>query len=106
MVYRKKNGSFCLQTKTSPPYDASVGFGQNVVIHNNKTSQAYKHRVDYDQKTLEWCLHQLNESDSGDYKFSVTKDDRFHSETYVLTVEGKGFFLSVCSHTILQCESV
>lgn len=100
--YRRKNGSFCLQAAKSPPYDASLDFGEKVVIYSNKTSKAYKHRVDYNQKTLQWCLHQLRETDSGTYRLRVMKDDKVTDHSLVLVVEGKDF--SVVFAVTLQCS--
>lgn len=66
------------------------------MFHNNKTSTAYKSRVDYDQKTFEWCLRQLTETDSGSYKFTVMKNDTVQEQSYSLVVEGKGSAVLIC----------
>lgn len=75
------------------------------MIHGNKTRLAYKDRVDYDPRTLRWCLHQLNETDSGTYKLMVMKNDMVATDYHMLEVKGKGFFFCVCKHTagFLQC---
>lgn len=63
------------------------------MIQGNITKSAYKDRVDYDKTTFKWCLHQLNETDSGTYKFTVTNNDRVIADgSLALVVEGKGFF--------------
>lgn len=75
---------------TSPPYTANLHFEKKVVIQNNGSTKAYSHRVNYDPKTLQWCLRRLNETDSGTYKFTVTKDDTIVADgVHVLLVEGK-----------------
>lgn len=89
----------------SPPNDASLHFGKNVVIHNNKPSGLYKDRVFYDPGTFQWCLLQLHEPDSGKYSFTVTKNDIVEIETFMLVVEGKGLFF-LCADTLLCSCSV
>ncbi|CAF97033.1 unnamed protein product [Tetraodon nigroviridis] len=85
--YQRKNSSFCLQAAESPPYALSLTFGQNSVIYSNITSQAYQHRVDYNQTTKKWCLHQLSETDSGTYHFNVYKNDKVNMSNHKLLVE-------------------
>lgn len=67
-----------------------------MVVLNNKTADAYKHRVKYNEKNTELCLHNLNESDSGTYKFSVVKNMKLDNKEFHLVVQGE-FFLRVLS---------
>lgn len=92
--YRRNNGSFCLQAAT-PQCHVTLSFDSNVVIYNNEVRDAYKHRVNYDQKNLQWCLHQLSETDSGAYSFTVMRNDKITANSHILVVEGKGFFFCV-----------
>ncbi|XP_056884248.1 uncharacterized protein LOC130523213 isoform X2 [Takifugu flavidus] len=85
--YRGKNASFCVEVGDAPPYDIRLTFKNNLVVNNNKTTEAYKHRVNYSEKNIELCLHNLNESDSGIYKLSVVKNQKVDDKEFHLVVQ-------------------
>lgn len=67
------------------------------MVNSNKTTEAYKHRVNYTEKNIELCLHNLSESDSGIYKLSVVKNGKIDDKEFHLVVQGE-YFLCVLSH--------
>lgn len=96
--FRRKNASFCVEVGDAPPYDIRLAFNNTLVVNSNKTTEAYKHRVNYyNEKNIELCLHNLSESDSGIYKLSVVKNGKIDDKEFHLVVQGE-YFLCVLSH--------
>lgn len=100
-LYRKKNASFCLKVGDALSYDTRLVFKRNLVVNNNQITEAYKHRVNYSEKNIELCLHNLSESDSGIYKLSVVKETKINEEEYHLVVQGECFLCVLSNDRIL-----
>lgn len=99
--YRRKNASFCVEVGDAPPYDIRLSFKNSLVVNSNKTIEAYKHRVNYSEKNIELCLHNLNESDSGIYKLAVVKNHNIDDKEFHLVVQGERFLCVLSNDRIL-----
>lgn len=71
------------------------------MVNNNKAIEAYKHRVNYSEKNIELCLHNLSESDSGIYKLSVVKNEMVDDQVFDLVVQGECFLYVLSNDRIL-----
>ncbi|XP_032399919.1 uncharacterized protein si:ch1073-220m6.1 [Etheostoma spectabile] len=70
--YGLKNGSLCLKTGRSPPFqDVKWSFNNKIVIVRNKNiTPNHKGKVDYNSSDHSLCINKLTETDSGNYKMS------------------------------------
>lgn len=69
-------------------------FKDTIVFYHNKPAQNYKHRVDYDEKNLQLCLHKVSQRDSGIYKLSTYQNEKVVEKFFHLVVQGEFLFSS------------